>query len=394
MKSDFPLFKNNPGLIYFDSAGTSQKPQVVIDAEADFYAHYNAPVHRGMYLLAERATVMYEKAREKIAHFINADSSEIVFTSGATDGINRIAQTWAFDYLQEGDQIVLSMLEHHANIVPWQFLAQQKKIKLQFIPIKANGDLDYDSLDSVITKNTKLIVFADVSNAIGTRVDVARLVQKARAVSAFVLIDASQSVGHQKVDVKEYDCDFLVFSGHKMLGPTGVGVLYIKKTLQPYVRPHNLGGGMVEWVSMQSFQLLSSPYCYQAGTAPIAQVIALAAAVDYLTTSGLQKIAEHGAALCAQLINGLQKNPYVKILGPVEQLSTFGHIVSFVHTKHHHHDLGYYLNQANICVRTGHYCAQPLAQALAIDGSVRVSFYVYNEGSEVETFLNVLNKFS
>ncbi|MEX0940464.1 MAG: cysteine desulfurase [Candidatus Babeliales bacterium] len=391
-RSDFPLLQSDPALIYFDNAATSQKPQQVIDAMVQFYTSKNAPIKRGIYQLAEKATQAYEDAREKIAQFINAQSNEIVFTSGATESINFIASTWGQAQLQEGDEIVLTQLEHHSNLLPWQQLALKKKLTIKFIPVTVNGLLDLSDIESIITQKTKLVSFLDVSNAIGTTVDVQVIVKRARAVGAKVLIDACQSVPHKKINVKQYDCDFLAFSGHKMLGPTGIGVLFIKKEIQPEVPPYQFGGGMVLQAGYEKSEWLKPPYCYEAGTPPIAQAIGLGAAIDYLNQYvDFEQLKKHEASLCAKLISGLQELPNIRILGPIKQLMQMGHMVSFVHEKYHFHDIGAYLDQHNICVRTGHYCAQPLAQKLQIDGSVRVSFYGYNAQEEIDRLVYAMS---
>ncbi len=327
---DFPFFNFHKDLIYFDSAATSQKPQSVINALSDFYARYNAPIKRGLYTVAEEATERFEQARQTIADFINAQSDEIIFTSGATEGINFIAATWG-RALKEGDEIVLTEVVHHSNLIPWQECAKRTGAVLKFIPVTHDGLLDLSNLDSIITNKTKLVTFLDVSNAIGTHLPVKLLVSRARAVGAKVLIDACQSAPHQKIDVKAYDCDFLVFSGHKMLGPTGIGVLFIKKAIQPEVPPYQFGGGMVFDASYQSCRFLEPPQSYEAGTPPIVQAIGLAAAVDYLKTVDYSWLKAHEAALCARTIEGLKLLPGIRILGPQEQLKQEGHLVSFVH---------------------------------------------------------------
>lgn len=390
LKKDFPLLKNNK-LIYFDNAATTQKPQQVIDTLSDFYAQHNAPIKRGIYRLAEEATQLYEDARATVAQFIGAQPDEIVFTSGATESINFIATAWGTKHIKAGDEIVITELEHHSNLLPWQQLALQKGATLKYIPVTDEGQLDLGNLDSIITKKTKIVSFLNVSNAIGTHVDVSALVKAARAVGAKVLIDACQSVPHQKTDVKAYDCDFLAFAGHKVLAPTGIGVLYIKKDMQPEVPPYQFGGGMVFEVGQYESRWLEPPHCYEAGTPPVAQAIGLASAINYLTEHiDYAALRQHEAALCTRLIEGLQALPAIRILGPIEQLKKMGHLVSFTHKKHHFHDVAAFLDSRGICVRTGHYCAQPLARKLGIDGSIRASFYLYNSISEVDQLLEAL----
>jgi cysteine desulfurase / selenocysteine lyase len=390
LKKDFPLLKNNK-IIYFDNAATSQLPKHVIDMLNDFYTNHNAPIKRGIYRLAEEATQMYEDARAIVAQFIGAQSDEIVFTSGATESINFIATGWGNQHIRAGDEIVITELEHHSNLLPWQQLALQKGATLKYISVRDEGTLDLSNLDAIITTKTKIVSFLDVSNAIGTHVDVAALTKAARAVGAKVLIDACQSVPHQKINVKEYDCDFLVFSGHKMLASTGIGVLYIKKDVQHEVPPYQFGGGMVFEVGEFKSRWLKPPHCYEAGTPPVAQAIGLAAAINYLTKYvDFTALKKHEAALCTRMIENLHKLPDISILGPIEQLKKMGHLVSFTHKKHHFHDVAAYLDSKGICVRAGHYCAQPLARKLGIDGSIRASFYLYNSISEVDEFLDVI----
>ncbi|MGE0206940.1 MAG: aminotransferase class V-fold PLP-dependent enzyme [Candidatus Babeliales bacterium] len=314
--NDFPLLKVHKDLIFFDNAATSQKPQVVIDAVTDFYTQYNAPIKRGLYRLAEQATEHFERARACVAQYINAAPEEIIFTSGATESINFIAATWALQQLKKGDEIVLTELEHHSNLIPWQECAQKTGAVIKFIPVTKDGMLDITSLDTLITKKTKLVSFLDVSNAIGTHLPVHALVARAREVGAKIFIDACQSVPHQRIDVHHYDCDFLAFSGHKMLGPTGIGILYIKKEIQHEVPPYQFGGGMIFQAGYQEATYLKPPYCYQAGTPPVAQAIGLQAAIDYLQTLDFQALKKHEAGLCVRLIDGLQGIPGIRVYGP------------------------------------------------------------------------------
>lgn len=394
IRNYFPIVAHHKELIFFDNAASTQKPQIVIDAITQFYAQHYAPIKRGIYTLAEQATEHYEHARKKVAQFINAEAEEIVFTSNATESINFIAATWARKHIQKNDQIVITQLEHHSNMLPWQRLCQEVGAQLVYIPVDAQGNLIVSDLERIITKKTKLVAFLDVSNAIGTHVPVDTIVRAAKKVGAKILIDACQSVPHKPLDVKTYECDFLVFSGHKLLGPTGIGVLYIKKELHNEVPPYQVGGGMVFEVGSQP-RWLKPPHCYEAGTPPFVQAIGLAAAIDFLQNEiDFNNVAAHEAALCAQLIDGLQSIKHIRIIGPVEQLKTSGHLVSFVHEKHHFHDIAAYLDKRTICVRAGHYCAQPLAQALGIDGSVRVSFYCYNTAAEVDTLIKALKNLS
>lgn len=394
MRKDFPLLEkkvNNHPLIYFDNAATSQKPQEVIDAVSIYYESQNSTIHRAVYTFGEQATTLYEQARNTVAEFINADVSEIVFTKGATEGINAVATGWALNNLKHGDEILFTQMEHHANILPWQHVAKITGAVLKFIPVLPNGTLGMNSLDELLTKKTKLVSCVHVSNALGTQNDIELITKKAHAIGARVLIDAAQSVAHQPIDVKKIQCDFLVFSGHKMMGPTGIGVLYIKKDLHNSMQPFEFGGGMVYEVDFTQATWAKAPHKFEAGTPPIAQAIGLAAAIQYFKKNiDFDTLKKHEAQLCASLIEGLQKNSKICILGPVEQLKISGHLVSFVVEGIHAHDVATHLSNHGICVRAGHHCAQPLAKAMNVQASVRASFYAYNTLEEVEKFLEVI----
>jgi len=399
LKKDFPILNysvNGNPLAYLDNASTSQKPQQVIEAISNFYAGNYANVHRGVYTLAEEATRMYEDVRVQVASLIGAqDPREIIFTHGTTDSINMVAASWALGHCKQGDEILVSELEHHANLLPWQRVAKQTGAQLKFIPVRADGTLDMSNLDQLINKKTKLVAITHVSNAVGTRVDIKTIIAHARAVGAKVLIDAAQSVPHQRINVAEIDCDFLVFSPHKMLGPTGVGVLYAHKRMHDEMQAYQLGGGMVYEATYQDATFLPVPQLLEAGTPPIAQVIGLGAAIEYLEDNvDFGALAEHEASLCGQLIEGLNQIPGITILGPQDELKISGHMVSFVVKNMHAHDVAAYLDTYGIAVRAGHHCAQPFARKLGYDASIRVSFYLYNSGDEVERCLEALNKIS
>ena len=394
LRKDFPILTSTPQpFIYFDNAATTQKPLQVIDAISTFYKTTYATVHRSIYFRAEKATEAFENVRKAVAQFINASPKEIIFTKGATESINLVASSWGLNNLKKGDEIVLTELEHHSNLIPWQQVAKKNGCILKFIPIHADGTLALENLDAIITKKTKFVSVIHVSNALGTHNDIQKIINAAHAVGARILIDAAQSVPHQSIDVRRLNPDFLVFSGHKMLGPTGVGILYAKKEVQQEMPPYQFGGGMVVQASYSDTQWLEAPYCYEAGTPPIAEVIGLGAALEYLKEYvNFDDLRAHEAALCTQAIEGLQKIPGVTLLGPLEQLKKQGHLVSFTVEGHHPHDVGAYLDAHGIAVRTGHYCAQPLARRLDIDSSIRISFYCYNTSEEVECFLSVIKK--
>ncbi len=388
LRADFPILKqkvNGYPLIACDNASTSHKPQSVIDAVVQFYTTTNANIYRGIHLFAEQATAEYENARKKVAHFIGAFPEEIVFTRGCTSGINFVATTWGEDTIKAGDEIVMTELEHHSNLLPWQRLAQKKGAVLKFIPIFPDGTVDLSHLDSIITNKTKMVSVIHVSNAIGTHVDVATIIVRAHAVGARVLIDAAQSAPHQKINVHEMECDFLVFSGHKLLGPTGIGVLYIKKELHDAVSPYEVGGGMVEDVDCTHATWAPAPQKFEAGTPPIAQAIGLGAAIDYLQAQvNFDDLVVYEAQLCARLIDGLLPIKGIRVLGPLSELKEKGHVVSFLVDGYHSHDVAAFLDSRGISVRAGHHCAQPFAKKLGYDASVRVSFYFYNTLEEVD----------
>jgi len=397
MRNDFPILKqkmNGYDLIYFDNAATSQKPQVVIESMINYYTTTNANIHRSICTMGEHATQMYEDARAKVAHFINAsDSSEIVFTRGTTEGINLIANTWGECDIDEGDEILITQMEHHSNLVPWQMLAYRKNAILKFIPVLPDGTLDMEQAALLITSKTKLVSIVHVSNALGTHNPIQAIIDMAHAVDAMVVIDAAQSVAHQPIDVQKMDCDFLVFSGHKLLAPTGVGVLYIKKDLHEHMPPYQVGGGMVNEVDFKQASWRDVPYKFEAGTQSIAQVIAFGAAIDYIKeTIDWAHLRTHEAQLTAALIDGLSMIPSVKLLGPLEELKKVGHLVSFTVDGMHAHDVAAYLDKYGICVRAGHHCAQPLAKQLGYGASVRASFYAYNTMQEVERFIEVMKQ--
>jgi cysteine desulfurase/selenocysteine lyase len=395
IQNDFPILStkiNGKPLIYFDNAATSQKPQAVIDALTAFYTQSNANVHRGVYTLAENATQMYENARATIARWINADPSEIIFTRGTTESINLVASTWGSCIVEEDDSIVITELEHHSNMVPWQLLAYKNDAELKYIPVHADGTLDISKLSKIITKRTKFVSVSHVSNALGVHNPIKEIIDRAHQVGAYILIDAAQSAAHQPIDVKKMDCDFLAFSGHKILGPTGIGVLYIKKEIAELMPPYQLGGGMVNEVDFQETSWRSTPHKFEAGTPAIAQAVGLAAAVNYLQNKiDWASLRAHEAALCTRAIQGLSAIKRVRLLGPLDELQKVGHIVTFTVEGMHPHDVAAYLDQFGICVRAGHHCAQPLAKKLGIDASVRVSFYCYNTLEEVEIFLKAMN---
>jgi cysteine desulfurase / selenocysteine lyase len=389
LRLDFPIFSqkvHDHALIYFDSAATAQVPQQVIDAMSDYYAHYKSNVDRGLYSFAEKTTLHYEQARTKIAEFIGAQPSEIVFTSGATDGINTVARVWAAHHLQAGDEIIISQVEHHSNFLPWQQLAEEKSLLLTIIPIDADGLCDMSIYYAALSQRTKLVAMVHTSNILGTTNDIESIVAAAHQVGAKVLVDASQSIAHQKIDVEKMGCDFLVFSGHKLYGPTGIGCLFIKKALQPECYPYKFGGSMVYSAAYDESYWKNAPYCFEAGTPPIAQAIGLGAVIAYLQENiDFAQVAQHEDELVVVLVQGLQ-NLGFHIISSM----TSGHIVTFYDSEIHGHDIAMFLDSYGIAVRAGNHCVQPYHEKLGLESTVRVSFAFYNTMAEVEKILEVI----
>lgn len=389
IKKDFPLLHKYK-ISYCDNASTSQKPQMVIDAVVQTYTQFCANPGRGIYQLAEDATSHYEAARATIARFFGAQPHEIVFVRGATEGLNFVANGVAH-LLSAGDEIVLTELEHHANLVPWQRVAQETGAIVKFIPITKDGDLDYAAIDSVISTKTKIVSVTHSSNAIGTNVNLAPIIVAAKAVNALVAVDACQSAPHQQIEVKKLGIDFMAVSGHKMFGPFGSGALYINHEISDLVDPLLLGGGCVQEVTWHDYSLRTAPEKFEAGTPSLAQAVGFAAAIAYISqTISFDVLKTFEAQLCNQLINGLEKHPKITVLGPIEQLKESGHLVSFVVDGMHAHDVAALLDQQGICVRAGHFCAQPLMSKLGHGSAVRASFYAYNTPQDVEDILAAL----
>ncbi|MEK6934716.1 MAG: cysteine desulfurase [Nanoarchaeota archaeon] len=379
-KDDFPLLKNR-NLIYLDSAATSQKPKIVINAINDYYNNYNSNVHRGVYSISEEATLEYEKAREKVAEFVNALPSEIIFTKGTTESLNLLA--YSLD-LEEGDEILISEMEHHSNLVPWQQLAKKKKLKLKYIPVNEDGDLEFKP--KLVTDKTKVISVTHVSNVLGTVNDIKNIVKNKK--KALVIIDGAQSVPHMKVDVKELGVDFLAFSAHKMFGPMGIGVLYGKLELLEKLDPFLYGGDMIKQVSFEETIFNDVPWKFEAGTPNVVGAIGLGKAIEYINEIGIENIEKHNMELGKYAIKKL-KELGVKVYGnPKNKLG----VVSFNLNGMHPHDVSSLLDQENICIRGGHSCAMPLMKKLNVNGVCRVSFHIYNEKEDVDRLVNVLKK--
>jgi cysteine desulfurase/selenocysteine lyase len=396
IRKDFPIFtrtiRDGKKLVYLDSGATSQKPQVVINAEVDFYAKHNAAAHRGAHQLAEEATEMFEASRATVASFLGAKTEEIVFTKSATESLNLLA--YAFSNADPGSQfaissehsIVVSEMEHHANLIPWQQLAKRSGAELKWFGVTSDGRLDESNIDSLITSKTKIVAITQQSNVLGTINNLDRIIEKAHKVGAIVIVDACQSVPHIPVNVTKLGADFLAFSGHKILGPTGVGVLWGRYELLNNLPPFLFGGSMIENVTMTDATWAEAPRKFEAGVPNMAQVVGLAAGIKYLQSIGLEKVHEHEKALTGYLLNELNQIPGIALVGPTD-ISLRGGTVSFTLDGIHPHDLGQYLDSAGIAVRTGHHCAWPLTRALGVPATTRASLYLYNDNSDIDALI-------
>ena len=391
-REDFPILHEQAHghpLIYFDSAATSQKPRAVIEALRNFYEHENANVHRGLHTLSSRATEAYEKARQRVAEYIGAtNAEEIIFTRGTTESINLVAQAWSGKFIREGDVILLTVMEHHSNVVPWQLLAERIGARLRFVPVLDDGTLDLDQLPSLLTSEVKLFAFTHISNSLGTINPVAELCEKARAVGALTLVDAAQSAGHLPIDVRELGCDFLAFSGHKMCGPTGIGVLYGRAEVLDSTPPWHGGGEMIVSVALEKSTFKKAPHRFEAGTPNIAGAIGLAAAIDYIEHIGRPAIFEHDSQLAQYAADRLTELPGIRVFGPKEER---GALVGFVMEAAHPHDLTTFADQYGLAMRGGHHCNQPLMRRFGVSGTTRASFYFYNMMEEIDRMIEILH---
>jgi cysteine desulfurase / selenocysteine lyase len=399
IRKDFPIFtrtiRDGKKLVYLDSGATSQKPQVVIDAEVDFYAKHNAAAHRGAHQLAEEATELFEASRQTVSDFLGAKSEEIVFTKSATESLNLLAYSFSNAEpgskfaIGPGNSIVVSEMEHHANLIPWQQLAKRSGAELKWFGVTPDGRLDESNIDSLITSKTKIVAITQQSNVLGTINNLKKIIEKAHQVGAVVIVDACQSVPHIPVDVTKLGADFIVFSGHKILGPTGVGVLWGRYDLLNDLPPFLFGGSMIENVTMTDATWAEAPRRFEAGVPNMAQVIGLAAAVKYIQAIGIESIHEHEKTLTAYLLNELAQIPGISVVGPTD-LSLRGGTVSFTVDGIHPHDLGQYLDSAGIAVRTGHHCAWPLTRALGVPATTRASLYLYNDNSDIDALISAI----
>jgi len=386
IKKDFPIF-NNSDLVYLDNAATTHKPQSVLDAVDRLYTEANANVHRALYSLGSESTERFENSRTKVADFINSNSAkEIIFTSGTTEAINLLARSLG-DTLKPGDEILISEMEHHSNIVPWQLAAQRTGATLNYIPITETGELDLSKPDHYFKPNTKIVSITHISNVLGTINPVKKLAEMAHEMSALLIVDGAQGVPHLQLNVQDLGCDFYAFSGHKMLGPTGIGILWGKTELLDKMDPFMGGGEMIETVSMESSTWNEIPYKFEAGTPNFAQAVGLGAAVDYLKTIGMSTIAEHENTLTTYALNKINQIEGIRIHGSADERAG---VISFNVDGIHPHDLAQFLNEDNIAIRVGHHCAQPLLSTLGETATARLSFYIYNDESDVDKFYNSL----
>jgi cysteine desulfurase/selenocysteine lyase len=393
IREDFPIFRkpvNGRSLIYLDNAATTQKPQTVIDALAHFYTQECANIHRGVHYLSERATESYEASRSKVRRFVNAASiQEIVFVRGATEGINLVAQTYGRTHVGPGDEILISAMEHHSNIVPWQLLCQEKGARLRVVPINPTGEFVFEQYARLLGPKTRLVAVTSVSNALGTVNPVREIIRLAHARNVPVLVDGAQAVQHMPIDVQALDCDFFVFSGHKMYGPTGIGILYGKESLLDAMPPYQGGGDMISSVTFEKTLYNKLPYKFEAGTPNVAGGIGLGAAVDYLESIGMNNISVHEQELLTYGTNALWTLDYLRIIGTAKEKAS---VLSFVLEGIHPHDIGTILDKEGIAIRTGHHCAQPVMDFFGIPATARASLGLYNTQEDIEALISGLRK--
>ena len=397
IRKDFPILKRtvreNKTLVYLDNASTTQKPNQVIDAINDFYRNHNANIHRAVYALAEEATELYENTRDKVANFINVKNRvEIIFVRGTTEAINLIAYAWGRDHLKEGDIIVTTEYEHHSNIVPWQLLTQEKGAKLEYIGMNDNGELNLDDLDKYLaTGKVKLVTFSLMSNVLGTISDAEIIISKCKAAGVLTLVDGAQAVPHMKVDIEKLGCDFFAFSGHKMLGPTGIGILWVRKSILETMNPFHGGGDMIREVHKYETTWNDLPYKFEAGTPNIADVVGFGAAIDYLSNIGMDVIRQHEIDLTSYALDKLSQVKGLHIYG-TKDISKRGGVISFNFADVHPHDVAQIIDEEGIAIRSGHHCAQVLMERLNVAATSRASFYIYNTKEEIDALINSLNK--
>jgi cysteine desulfurase/selenocysteine lyase len=397
IRKDFPILertvRDNKPLVYLDNASTTQKPNQVIDAINDYYRNHNANIHRAVYALAEEATELYENTRDKVANFINVKNrNEIIFVRGTTEAINLVAYAWGRAHVKEGDIIVTTEYEHHSNIVPWQLLTQEKGAKLEYIGMDDDGELILEDLEKYLaTGKVKLVTFSLMSNVLGTISDTEKIISKCKEAGVLTLIDGAQAVPHMKVDLEKLDCDFFAFSGHKMLGPTGIGILWVRKSVLETMNPFHGGGDMIREVHKYETTWNDLPYKFEAGTPNIADVIGLGAAIDYLSKIGMDNIRQHEIELTTYAMEKLSNVKGLHIYG-TKDISKRGGVISFNFADVHPHDVAQIIDEEGIAIRSGHHCAQVLMERLNVAATSRASFYIYNTKEEIDVLINSLNK--
>ena len=390
IREDFPIFHNNPDLIFLDNASTTQKPKKVLDTLTHYYENYNSNIHRGIYTIAEKATAAFEESRDKVAQFIGAeDRRGIVFTKGTTESINLVANSWGQQHLKPGDEVLITEMEHHSNIIPWQLICEKTGASLKYISINEDGTLDVSNPEKHFTEKTKIVCLIHQSNVFGTVNPIQDIVQLAQDVGAFVLVDGAQSAPHHRVNVSQMGCDFFAFSGHKMLGPTGVGVLYARPELLEGMNPFLGGGEMIRNVTMGKSTWNDIPWKFEAGTPNIAQVIGLGAAIDYLNKIGMETITNYEKELQNYANEKLQSISDLTIYGAAKDK---GAVISFNFDNIHPHDVAHILDTSGIAIRAGHHCAQPIMRRLNVPATNRASFYIYNTCSEIDRLYDGLIK--
>ena len=396
LRNDFPILKrtvrDNKRLVYLDNASTTQKPNQVIDAITDYYQNHNANIHRAVYALAEESTEAYEAARDKIANFVNVKNrQELIFVRGTTEAINLVAYAWGRPHINEGDIIVTTEYEHHSNIVPWQLLTQEKRAKLEYIGMNDDGELNLDDLDKYLaTGKVKLVTFSLMSNVLGTITDAEKIIAKCKAAGVLTLIDGAQAVPHMKVDLDTLGCDFFAFSGHKMLAPTGIGILWVRKSVLQTMSPFHGGGDMIREVHKYETTWNDLPYKFEAGTPNIADVIGFGAAIDYLTKIGMDNVRQHEIELTTYAMEKFAKIPGLQIYG-TKDITKRGGVISFNFADVHPHDVADIIDKEGISLRSGHHCAQVLMERLNVASTSRASFYIYNTKEDVDALIDSLN---
>ena len=388
IKKDFPVLVNNPDLIYLDSCASSLKPKVVIDKIDEYYNKYGVNVNRGVYALSYHATEEYEQTREVVAKFINAKAKEIVFTRGASSALNLVASSYGYANINEGDEIIVSELEHHSNVMPWQMVAKAKKAVLKYVPLSSEGKITVEAFKQVLSDKTKVVALTYVSNVMGYITPIEEIIKLAHSVGAIVIVDAAQAVPHMKIDVKALDADFLAFSAHKMLGPTGLGVLYGKYKLLQNMDPIEFGGDMNDFVDLYDSHFKDAPHKFETGTPPIAEVIAFKEAINYLENLTFDAIHDHQEVLVKHLMSELEKIKGVKVYN---KTATTGVVAFNIHDAHPH-DVSTMFDEEHVCLRAGHHCAQLITRWLEVPGTLRACVYIYNTLEDVDKFIEVVKK--